>query len=118
MQYLGRATIRTNGEYLPSKKGAKLHLGGAKRSPVVTNFSVGYAEENDPAMVECVVPLARDLSLTSLRNLVDAVVTFECDSGQIYVVRGAFVTDCLELTDGEGGDVQLKFCGEAAEELI
>ena len=116
-QFLGRATIRANGQVIESAKGASLDLGGTKRNPVTVGRVVGYAEETAPAMLECETALARGMSLETLRNLTGATVIFECDTGQRFVIRDAFVTDTLTLKDGEGGNIAVKMSGPGAEEV-
>src|SRR3546814_732515 len=116
-QFLSRATIRANGQVIETNKGASLDLGGGKRNPIVTGRKVGYAEETVPAMVECETSLASGMSLEAWRNLVDATIIFECDTGQSYVIRDAFITDAITLKDGDGGNVSLKFSGPGAEEV-
>lgn len=116
-QFLGRATIRANGVLITSAKGASIDVGGTKRIPVMSGRVVGWAEETVPAMVELETVLTPTTSLDSFRNLAGAVIQFECDTGQRYVVRDAFLTDTPTLKDGEGGNVVLKFAGPAAEEV-
>ncbi|SMF85924.1 Phage tail tube protein [Tistlia consotensis] len=116
-QFLGRATIRVNGQVIETNKGASLDLGGTKRNPIVTGLKVGYAEETVPAMIECETSLAAGMSLEDWRNLVDATAIFECDTGQSYVIRDAFVTEAITLKDGDGGNVALKIAGPGAEEV-
>ena len=116
-QFLGRATIRANGQVIETAKGASLDIGGVKRNPVVVGRLVGYAEETVPAMVECETSLRPGMSLASLRNLTGATIIFECDTGQRYVIADAFITDAPTLRDGEGGQVALKFAGPGAEEV-
>lgn len=116
-QFLGRATIRVNGQVIETNKGAALDLGGTKRNPIVTGRLVGYAEETVAATIECETSLAKGQTLQQLRDLVEATVVFECDTGQTYVVRNAFLTDTPTMKDGDGGNVALKFAGPAAEEV-
>jgi len=117
-QMLGRATIRANGQVIETAKGATLDLGGTKRNPVIVGRVVGYAEETVAAMVECETSLTAGMSLETLRNLTGATVIFECDTGQRYVIRDAFLTDAPTMKDGEGGNVTLKFAGPGAEEVL
>lgn len=117
-QFLGRATIRANGQVIETAKGAALDLGGTKRNPVTAGKIVGYAEETVPATLECETVLARGQSLEWLRNLTDATVIYEADTGQRYVIRDAFTTDAISLKDGEGGNVALKMAGPGAEEVL
>ena len=116
-KFLGRATIRANGQVIETSKGASLDVGGVKRNPVVSGRLVGYAEETVPAMVECETSLREGMSLATLRNLTGATVIFECDTGQRFVIADAFITDTPTLRDGEGGQVALKFAGPGAEEV-
>jgi hypothetical protein len=116
-QFLGRATLRMNGQVIETAKGASLDLGGVKRNPVVVGRLVGYAEETAPAMIEGETSLARGQSLEDLRNFAGGTAIFECDTGQRYVIAEAFVTDAITLKDGEGGNVAIKIAGLPAEEL-
>lgn len=116
-QFLGRATIRANGTVIETNKGASLNLGGTRRSPIVTGQIYGYAEESVHATIECETSLAAGMSLDQWRQLTGATVTFECDTGQRFVIRDAFVTETISLKDGDGGNVALRFAGNPAEEL-
>ncbi|HEY4254585.1 MAG TPA: phage tail tube protein [Roseomonas sp.] len=117
-QFLGRATIRVNGTVIETAKGATLDVGGVKRSPVISGRLVGYAEETVAATVACETSLRAGMAIDALRNLTGATITFECDTGQRYVIADAFVTDTPTMKDGEGGNVTLKFAGPGAEEVL
>jgi hypothetical protein len=116
-QFLGRATIRANGQVIETAKGASLDLGGVKRNPIVSGRLVGFAEETVPAMVECETSLRPGMSLETLRSMTGATIIFECDTGQRYVIADAFITDPPTMRDGEGGQIALKFAGPGAEEV-
>jgi len=117
-QFLGRATISANGEQYDTVPGATLDLGGIKRNPITTGRRVGFSEEMVPAVLNCTVPLAAGQSLETIRNLRDATVIFECDTGQSYVIRNAFRVDTPTLKDGAGGEVTIVINGDPAEETI
>ncbi len=117
-QFLGRAKITANGTTIETNKGATLDLGGIKNNTVVTGTKVGRAEELVPATVECETSLEAGMSLEELRNLKEATVIFDCDTGQSYVIRNAFRTDTITMKDGDGGNVSLKVAGDPAEELM
>jgi len=117
-QFLGRAIIRANGQVIDTAKGASLDLGGTKRNPVIVGRVVGYAEETVPAMIEFETSLRAGQSLETLRNLKDATVLFQCDTGQTFVMNDAFTTDAITLKDGEGGNVAVKMAGPGAEEVL
>lgn len=116
-QLLGRAFIKVDGELLRSNTGAKIDLGGAVRGAVIGNAVHGFAESIKESMVECEISLAKGDSLEALRNTSNATITFECDTGQTYIVRGAWLTDPPVVTEGEGGKIALKFAGQPAEEM-
>lgn len=116
MQLLGLAYIKVDGSLLRSNTGAKLDLGGVMREAVVGNQVHGYAEKLKQAAVECEISLARGDSLETIRNIADATITFECDTGQVYVVAHAFLTEPPVITEGEGGKIALKFEGQPAQQ--
>lgn len=119
MKTFSIAYIKVDGELLRSLPGAKLDLGGRVRASVVGASEVhGYSEQIKPAMLECEISLVEGFSLEKLRNITNATVTFEADTGQRYVVRSAFTTETLNITAGEGGKVALKMEGQPAEEQL
>lgn len=118
MQRLGKAFIKVDGDLLESMPGAKIDIGGNKRDPVVGSHTVyGYAEQVQPARVEVEISVGPNTSLAKLRDITDATITFECDTGQVYIVRNAWLSETLTVTEGEGGKVPLVFVGPPAEEM-
>jgi len=117
-QRLGRATVKFNGKLLATEPGAKINIGGLERATGENTHEVYFTEALKASRVECVIPLGPDVSLDELRNLVEATVTFECDTGQTYIVARAWVENTLEVTDGEGGKVPVTFAGDPAEEVL
>lgn len=114
MKHHGRATITYNGMRLASKPGATLNLGGTSRTPEpLDDGTVGYAESTAAPELSCTVPLTAGLAVEDLRNLVDANVVFESDTGLSWVVREAFTVDTVSV----GADVALKFSGQPAVKL-
>lgn len=115
-QVFGRAYITVYGQRLRSMAGAKLDLGGYVREEVLGGSTVlGYSEKVKAASLECAIALVRGDAIEDLRNLTSENILFECDSGQIYVIRNAFLADTLSLTEGGGGNVQLRFVGDPAD---
>lgn len=113
------AYIKVNGGLLRTLPGAKITLGGVKREPVVGASSVhGFAETIEPAMMECEISLTQGFSLEEIRNITNATVTYEADTGQTWVIHGAFCTETLQVNAGEGGKVPVKFAGQPAEEML
>ena len=117
MKMIGKATIKAAGNTLNSMPGAKLNLGGVSREPVVgANKVLGYAEKVVEASVECTVSLGQGESLKKL-DFSDATVTFIADTGQVWSLPNAFLTNTLEVTAQDGGGVLLKMVAERAEEV-
>lgn len=117
-QLLGRAYIKVDGALLRTNTGAKIDLGGTMRSAVVGNAVHGYAESIKQSSLECEISLAAGDSLESYRNVKDATITFEADTGQVYVIRNAWLTEPPVVNDSEGGKIALKFEGQPAEESV
>jgi len=116
-QITGRCWLYVNGALLRSKAGASLSgVGSTERTPVVGAQVWGYSEKTVAPTVEATLAHTADLSLVALGQLVDATVTFECDTGVSYLLRHAWCENAPDLADGEG-DVKVKFCGMSIEEM-
>lgn len=117
MQRLGKAFIKADSSLFETLPGAKIDIGGVTRNPVVGANSVhGYAEQVKEATVECEISLGPDTRLAEIAAMSDVTIKFECDTGQVYVVRNAWLVEPPVLTEGEGGKVPLKFAGPPADE--
>lgn len=117
-QRFGKAFISVDGSLLATMPGAKLNLGGNERTPVVgDNAVLGFTEAPVAALLTCEISLGEGSSLETLRKLKGATVTFECDTGQTYVMREAFTTKALEISAGDAGKVSLEISGQPAEEM-
>lgn len=114
-QLTGIAFIKIDGELTQSLPGAKIKLGGFKRTPKTGHRLYGFHEAVDPAEVELTVAHSSATPVEDWRNKTEAVILFETDTGITYQVSNAFITDTPELTDGEG-ELSLKFAGEPAEQ--
>ena len=114
---LGRATIAVGGEYIETEPGAELDPGGIVGEPVETGYATHRAEKRMPAELKAVTVLKQGQSLEALRSLFDVEVVFTCDTGQVYVVRGAFQVTAPKITDGQGGKIPVELTGEPAEEV-
>jgi len=112
----GRAFIRVNGMTTASLPGGSIDLGGFERTPVVGDFGfLGYTEKPMHGEIECDIAVDATTDLVALGKTVGATVTFESDSGQVYILRDAFLTSPIKLGDGKAS---LKFSGSAAESNV
>lgn len=117
MQTIGKAVIKINGRTLNTMPGAKLNLGGVNRKPTVgANKVLGFSEEVKEPMLECQVALGKGETLRSL-DFADASVSFFADTGQVYALGNAFLTETLEVTAANGGEVPLKISAMSCEEV-
>lgn len=114
---LGRATIKWDGNALLTDKGAKLNMGGVERKPVEGDTTHGYAEDTKTPFIECQISLAKGASLAEIRDITEATVTFEADTGQIYTLTEAWVSAPPEATAGDGGKIPVKFYGMKCDEV-
>lgn len=116
---LGKAFIKVDGTCLPSLPGAKLDIGGNERTTVVGATTVqGYFETPKPSKLECEVSVGKETKLAEMRDWDNVTVSFECDTGQQYIIQGAWLTNTPEMTASEGGKVPLTFEGPPAEEMM
>lgn len=119
MQLIGRAFISVNGERVRSEPGATIDIGGVMRETVIGDIGVdGYAETPKQAVVDMSVSVGRGEGVARYRDLNDTSITFECDTGQVFSVRNAWLTEPPIITGQNGGQVKLKFEGPPAEEQI
>ena len=117
-QRLGKAFIKWDGKLLESMPDAKLDLGGVTRTPVTgANAVLGFSEKVKESTIECEISMSAETRLAELAAIKDATITFECDTGQTYIIRNGFLIDPPSATAGDGGKVPLKFSGPAAEEM-
>lgn len=117
MKVTGICYIRIDGNLLRSKEGAKLNNIGGKTREAVTGHSVyGYTEKVEAPSIEATLADTKDLSLKDLHDTVDATITFETDTGKIYILSHAWCENAIELA--AGGDVAVTFTGMNIEEQM
>ncbi|BCN10086.1 hypothetical protein RPSD_19710 [Ralstonia solanacearum] len=117
-QVMGRAYITVDAQRLASVPGtAKLDTGGVERTPQVSDAGgVYYTEKPKQAELECDILITADTNILALNKTTDAVVLFEADSGQKYMVRNGAVATPLNPQAGEG-KASLKMFGAPAEDV-
>ena len=114
MKQHGRATITVNGTRMRSKNGATLALGGVARAPeALDTGEVAYSESTSAPELNCSIALTKDTDVEALRNLTDATVVFESDTGKSWSIRDAFAVDAITV----GAEVALKISGQPATQL-
>jgi hypothetical protein len=113
----GRAYIRVNGATLASLPGTgKIDPGGVERSPVVGDAGyLGHTEKPVHGEVECEIAIDASTDIGALNKTENATITFECDSGQVFVMRNGALATPLKPQSGDG-KAAVKFIGSAAEQ--
>ncbi len=101
-QITGKATVRKNGAVLAAENGATLTAGGINREGERHGGIAYYKEDEVNPSVEISILHDKDADIIALSNIVDATVEFECDTGQTYILRGAFTTEPVSLDSGTG----------------
>ena len=112
----GRAFITLPGfGRIESEKGATLNIGGFTRETIIADTGVAGCTET-PAVpsIECSAIHRAGLSLKKLADLKNINVDFETDSGGLWVLQNAWLTEPPSLSDGK---IPLKFEGVRAEEI-
>jgi hypothetical protein len=114
----GQATIKWDGNVLDTLKGATLNPGGIKRTTVKGSKRVlGFTEEVMESKLDCEVAVGSGFSASELNGVTSATVTFATDTGQTWVMRGAWSTDPNEITEADG-KAKVSFEGPPAEEML
>lgn len=112
----GNATIRIDGEEIPTERGATLDPGGANREVQMSGNRVFYREEKQPPRLQATALATEDLDIIALGNITGATVLFEADNGQDYLLSNAFTTETAELNSGEG-QIRLNMAAESIEKI-
>ena len=100
---LGRATIVLDGLTLDTFKGATLDPGGVKRTPQPgANSSDGYTEELVPSKLDADLQMDGSVSIDQIKAMVGITVQFQADTGQNYIINGAYNAEPPMLTEGDG----------------
>lgn len=110
----GQARVRINGREHVTEPKASLELGGIARDAVEADNRAGYfAEKITPSKLECSILITPGLSLAEM-NVDDATITFEGDTGQVYVIGHAYCSEPPSIGDGKA---KLVYMGPPAEEM-
>ncbi|MDD9911657.1 MAG: phage tail tube protein [Alphaproteobacteria bacterium] len=114
----GIAYITADGELLKSMPGARLTLGGKKRSAVVGHSLYGFSSSFEPARLEFEITVAKEETINKLKEAVDQTVKFEGDNGTAWVIANAFVENTGDISHSEENTTaSFIFVGDPAESL-
>lgn len=117
-QVAGRAKVRINGALLETAGETMLELGGAPREPVEGDYAGGAFKFGTvkPSKLEVSILNKASFSATAFRNIEDATVHIEFDTGKTFVMRGVYAEDAPPMTTSDGKAKGVLY-GKPAEEL-
>lgn len=115
-QLWGQTQITADGIILQTAGKGTLQVGGPVRSPQAGDNKAGfYSTETKESEVECEVLITSGTSITAIQAIDNATLVHTCDTGQIYIIRNAFVSDAVSASEGKA---KVKFNGPPAQELL
>lgn len=116
-QRTGRAFIYIDGTLQETMKGATLDgIIGLERDDVTGSAVYGFAEEAKAATLTCSFAHGPDLSVEAIGAITDDAITFQCDSGPIFNLEGAFY--CSSKLDVDGHKLDVVFKAPICEEQL
>lgn len=116
-QVVGQARIKADGDTLDTDGDSTLELGGPKRDPVTGDFQAGaFSQKTEPSKLTTKILVKEGTSLTALREIDNATITFQTDVGHTYIIRNAYVAEVISLSTSDG-KADVVFQGPPAEEL-
>lgn len=114
-QYTGIAYILMNGKELPTLEGATLTPGGKIRTPLVGSRVYGFQEAPKEAGLSCTIPQRDGVSLFAIKNAVDVTISFECDTGEKFLLANAWCDGQCTLTGK--GEIAAQFNAVECKEI-
>jgi hypothetical protein len=116
-QYTGRAYIRADGTLYETLAGAKLtNPFGIERQAVVGADVFGFTEKVVVPTVDCDFAHGPGVSIGVLGAMTDVTVTFECDSGVVFVLSNAWCAKAGDLTADENAKLTVQFQAKSCTE--
>lgn len=112
----GQTRVSVDGLYLQTEGKNTFDIGGVERTSVDGDNRAGFFNEKTaPSQVEVSILMTGDVSLAALQAIDDATVVHECDTGQVYIIRHAYVSGKISASDGKA---KVTFMGPPAEEEL
>ncbi len=114
---VGQCRVKVDGANYPTDGASTMEIGGTVREAVTGDFNAGsFKEMTVPSKVEVNLLLKKSVSLAALRDIDNATLTVETDTGTTFIVRNAYVADVISWT--QDGKAKVVFQGPPAEEVL
>lgn len=95
-------------------EGASLKMGGFQRTPAYADGKmIGFTKKITHAEITATLVHTNTTDLDRLNSIEDNTIIFECDSGPVYSIGGAFSMEPPELT-ADGAGVKVSYAGQPA----
>ena len=118
-QSLGIVTVNWGGmKFQPDAKSSSYSQGGYVSKTVVAGNAIYSARELVAPMVKFSFPLTAGMSISAIMALNGQQLIFNCDSGQKFVINGAFHTKDVVVKGGTGPNCSIEASGQPAAEVI
>jgi hypothetical protein len=99
-------------------KGSSFSPGGLVSTAVVTGRTITSAQQVMAPSIKASFALTKGMSLNAIRALNNSEMQVICDSGQTFIVQGAFLTKDLMVKAGAGANVSAEWSGQPASESL
>ena len=114
----GLLEVKVNGEIYDAKGSFTYNLGANKRTTIVGADRVhGYSELPQAPFIEGELTDDSTLDVKTLLNVDDATVTLTLANGKVVLLRDAWYAADGDIQTEEG-NIQVRFEGKTAEEVI
>ncbi len=99
-------------------KAASFNRGGLVATAVVAGNQISQSLNTVAPKVTAKFPLLKGMSIDGLKALNGSELQIECDTGQKYVMNGAFLVGDPKITGGPGSNVSADWSGQPALEVL
>lgn len=109
--------IKVNGSTLEARS-VKVKFGTPTREPQLAAGVMGrhFTVKPEASMVSCTLLHRNGLSIEEINSWVGVTLVCESDSGPVYQIDGAYVSNAFELGD-EGAGISIEFAGPPAVQI-
>jgi hypothetical protein len=114
---VGQVKITIDGTRYSTSGESTMEIGGPTREPVTGDYEASaFKESTSPSKCEVTLLYKGGTSLSALRDIDDATVTLETDTGATWIMRNAYAADVISF--GQDGKAKVVFQGPPAEEVL
>ena len=99
----GRGKVTIDGVLYDTKKGITFDPGGTKRTPNPGSHTTdGYTEEDEGSKLGADILVDASFSLDAIKSITNGVMQVELDTGQTWIVNGAYSGDRPTINESDG----------------